>query len=124
MSLTVLAYNVLRRSATATDGTATVTFPEVPSGYLWRVTQMTVECETSEQVPATIYDAGDVAVPCSGTSNGNLDFDDDCSIVIPGGSSLQIVWGPGCDPGATASARVQFELCTVAGKAAAQPVLG
>jgi len=124
VSLTVLAYDVLRRSATATDGVATVTFPEAPSGWLWRITQMTVQCETTEQVPATIYDAGDTRTPCSGTANGNLDFDDDCSIVIPGGSSLSITWGPGCDPGARASARIQFEVVVVSGSASAQPVLG
>lgn len=128
MAWEVVAYNVLRLSSSPSPANGSqleIVCPAVPTDYTWLITGIAVACPSSETVPCLIYDVDPASngIPCAGTRAGNFDFDDGCSLIVPGGSVLTLVW-IGVDQGVTAQCRVQYAVAQQAGSAAAKPVLG
>jgi hypothetical protein len=106
----------LEGTATADNtGTATVTFDQIDSPYLWRVERMTTVL--SDQAPPAgaqfaVYEGPVVKAirTRDGSSNPSFDIADECSpITMQPGSQFVAQW-TGLRAGTTASVSVQYQL--------------
>ena len=111
--LTVVDY----RSPYLTSGPAdaaglmSVTFEPVPPGYLWLIQRATVSTTSTAATRAMMY-AGAPSPQnfVDGTNSGNLDIsDENAPIMLDSSTQLLIQW-TGATPGATGTARIQYQL--------------
>lgn len=127
MAWEVIQYTVVREAsnpAPANGSVLRIALDQVPTNYVWLVSGIAVMCPTSETVPCLIYDVDPDSngVACAGTRTGNLDFDDGCTLIIPGGAVMTLEW-VGVDVGITARCRVQYALAQETGSSTAKPIL-
>lgn len=115
MSLTLAAYQVVRRASKPTDApadgsTVDVTCGTVPGGQTWRVEGLTVASSSSTVPLVYIYDATPAQglVPADATRYGTFTVDDRASpITLLAGDQL-VVEFRGVSAGAVCRVRVQY----------------
>jgi hypothetical protein len=127
MAWEVIQYAVAREAskpAPANLSVLRIALDQVPTNYVWLVSGIAVMCPSSERVPCLVYDVDPDSngVPCAGTGAGNLDFDDGCTLIIPGGAAMTLEW-IGVDVGITAKCRVQYAVAQETGASTAKPIL-